>query len=78
MYKRQRWMSDGGWSQIDNLSESFSNPLYVHADKHFVVFDTQTPNRAYVACDGGIFRTNNAANLPVSYTHLTLPTSDLV
>ncbi len=65
-----RWMSDGGWVQVDNLSESFANPLYVHADKHFVVFDTQTPNRAYIACDGGIFRTNNAANLQPSFIEL--------
>lgn len=56
------WHGEIGWSQIDNLDENAANPYYVHADKHGITFDSNTPNRAYIACDGGIFRSNNAGS----------------
>ncbi len=29
---------------------------YVHADQHAIMFDPQTPQTVYVACDGGVFK----------------------
>lgn len=37
-----------------------SNPYYVHADMHLVVFHPTNPNIMYVGSDGGVSRTNNA------------------
>jgi photosystem II stability/assembly factor-like uncharacterized protein len=37
-----------------------SNPYYVHADMHLVVFHPTNPNIMYVGSDGGVSRSNNA------------------
>lgn len=54
------WTASQGWLQIDNLAEEFSNPFYVHADKHDIEFDPNNPKTMYVMCDGGVFKTENA------------------
>lgn len=55
-----RWQLISGWEQVDNLFESPDNPMYVHADKHEIIFDPAQQGRMYVVCDGGVFKTNNA------------------
>ncbi len=37
-----------------------SNPYYVHADMHLVVFHPTDPNIMFIGSDGGVSRTNNA------------------
>ncbi len=37
-----------------------SNPYYVHADMHVVLFHPTDPNIMYVGTDGGVSRSNNA------------------
>ncbi len=54
------WTAEQGWLQIDNLAEDFSNPYYVHADKHDIVFDPNDAKKMYVVSDGGVFKTDNA------------------
>ena len=51
-----------GWTQIDNLNEQPDNLNYIHADKHHIAFHPTNPNVMYIACDGGIFRSNNAGD----------------
>ncbi len=46
----------GQWTNIDSQFESTANPWYVHADKHEIVFERNNPNKFYISCDGGIFR----------------------
>ena len=57
------WTLSGGWSEIASLGgNSFTNPLYVHADKHHILFHPTDLNTIYVATDGGMFRSFNNGN----------------
>lgn len=50
-----------GWDMIAYWAPSSpTNPYYVHADMHNIVFDPSDANTMYVASDGGIFKTTNA------------------
>lgn len=54
---------NGSWNQIDVLFSQQPNgarvPFYVHADKHRIVFDPSNPDIAYIANDGGVYKTTN-------------------
>lgn len=56
------WKAAGGWEQVDNIFESIFAPNYVHADKHRIIFNPENGDEMYVVCDGGVFRSNNAAS----------------
>jgi hypothetical protein len=52
-----------GWNIIAFWqSDAPSNPYYVHADNHEIVFRQNDPNVMYVGNDGGIYQTSNAQN----------------
>ena len=48
------------WSRISNWAGG--EPQYVHADQHTMIFDPHLPNVAFFGNDGGVYRSNNAAN----------------
>ncbi|MCB9241639.1 MAG: T9SS type A sorting domain-containing protein [Flavobacteriales bacterium] len=55
------WTEAGGPIIVGNTFNSPFNPLGIHADKHWVTFDTVSkPAIMYVATDGGISKTTNA------------------
>ncbi len=62
-----RWRLNNGWEQVDNLFDSPDNSMYVHADKHDIVFDPTQNGRLYVVCDGGVFKTSNASAASPSF-----------
>lgn len=47
----------GSWLKAANLFESSTNPYYVHADKHTIVWPTGST--VYIGCDGGVFKSSN-------------------
>lgn len=53
----------GGYS-----SNTFSGPA--HPDYHFVSFAPNDPNKMFVACDGGVYTTDNCSATTISWTHL--------
>ncbi len=50
----------GSWLKAANLFESASNPFYVHADKHTIVWPTA--GTVYIGGDGGVFRSIDGGN----------------
>ncbi len=46
----------GSWLKAANLFESTTNPYYVHADKHTIIWPTA--NTVYIGCDGGVFKSS--------------------
>lgn len=54
----QLWRYDGNLTRVASEfgSPPFSDvlPNYVHADKHYIYFSPNNPNRVYVTSDGGI------------------------
>lgn len=55
----QLWKYDGAPAKIAHEGgnyDNFSDPYYVHADKHTFAFDPNNPNTMYVGCDGGVFK----------------------
>jgi hypothetical protein len=48
----------GSWLKSANLFEHTSNPYYVHADKHTIVWPTA--NTVYIGGDGGVFKSTNS------------------
>src|SRR5690606_29590938 len=42
----------GGWNQLSLWFAAESSPMYVHADNHEIVFDSN--NRMYIGNDGGV------------------------
>lgn len=44
----------GSWLKAANLFESISNPFYVHADKHTIIWPTA--GTVYIGSDGGVTR----------------------
>lgn len=55
--------NDIGWKLIGTASSRGpANPYYIHADMHAIVFHPANPNIAFVATDGGIFKSENALN----------------
>jgi hypothetical protein len=50
-----------GWNLIAFWQADIpSNPYYVHADNHEIIFSQSDPNNLYIGNDGGIFQTLNA------------------
>ncbi len=47
----------GNWFKSANLFESSSNPYYVHADKHTIVWPTSST--VYIGGDGGVFKSTD-------------------
>ena len=64
------WYGEEGWQQIDNVWGGPGDPYYVHADKHFILFDPQQQNVAYVCGDGGVFRTDDAHQINPKFKEL--------
>lgn len=55
------WTPQKGAYEVASLFESPTNPLYIHADKHAITFDTKsTPPIMYVSTDGGTYKSTNA------------------
>ncbi len=68
MYRWEQSSTDpapvnGSWNQIDILIDRTPAgnliPFYVHADKHRVSFDPNNSDIAYIATDGGIYKSIN-------------------
>jgi hypothetical protein len=54
------WTPAGGWKKAASTFESASNPTYVHADKHVLLFDGRTtPSTLYIGSDGGVSKSLN-------------------
>lgn len=53
----------GGYS-----SNTFSGPA--HPDYHYVSFAPNDPNKMFVACDGGVFATDNCSANIINWAHL--------
>jgi hypothetical protein len=53
------WSASGGWQQAASLNDSPTNPFYVHADNHEIVFHPTEPTTVFVGNDGGIFKSTN-------------------
>jgi hypothetical protein len=62
-----RYTPSLGWYTVsDWLAEFFDPNIYIHADKHAIVFNPFNGNEMLVGCDGGLFRTGNAqADYPI-------------
>jgi photosystem II stability/assembly factor-like uncharacterized protein len=58
---------NGQWykaaSTEEYLDAMYKNPLYIHADKHNIVFDTKSnPIKMYVMTDGGVYVSSDFVN----------------
>ncbi len=64
------WLyANGGWNQVAaSYPDDPDNPYYVHADMHGVYFHPANNNIMYVISDGGIYRSNNAAQQFPTFT----------
>ncbi|MBL7726622.1 MAG: T9SS type A sorting domain-containing protein [Dinghuibacter sp.] len=49
-------------------SNTYSGPA--HPDYHFISFAPNDPNKMFVACDGGVYTTDNCSANTISWTHL--------
>lgn len=64
---------NGSWNQIDIISSLFSLPgqarpsAYLHADKHRMVFDPVNTDIAYIANDGGVYKSFDITSTSPSY-----------
>jgi hypothetical protein len=54
------YTSQSGWSLASIYFGDESNPQWVHADMHAIVFNDKNENEMFVGCDGGIFKSDNA------------------
>jgi len=55
------WTPETGARIVGNNFDSKANPFGIHADKHFITFDTKSnPMIMYVTSDGGVSKTTNA------------------
>jgi len=57
---------NGQWYKVASTEEyidaegMYKNPMFIHADKHNIVFDTKSsPKKMYVMTDGGVFVSND-------------------
>lgn len=50
----------GSWLKAANLFESLTNPYYIHADKHTIIWPDA--NTVYVGSDGGVTRSIDGGN----------------
>ncbi len=51
-----------GWNLIAFWqSDAPTNPYYVHADNHEIIFNPQNPNVLYIGNDGGVYQSLNAS-----------------
>jgi len=57
------WSDDDSYTQVTGWYLPTTNPLYVHADQHAIVFDPnyETNKTVYFGCDGGVFKSINGA-----------------
>ena len=67
---------NGSWEQIDVRNEFFPNgnlnPFFVHADKHRIVFDPRNSDVAYIATDGGMYKSLNFNDAFPLYSNFNL------
>jgi hypothetical protein len=57
------WSDSTGMVLADaGLGASAVNPNYIHPDKHEIAFSPNNPDIMYVGCDGGIYKSTNAAS----------------
>ncbi len=61
----------GEWNKISHYGGGPSDPLWVHADDHALVFDPSNPNVLFLGCDGGVFKSTNATNAETSSGAMT-------
>lgn len=54
------YSSGSGWKLMTIYFGEPSNPNWVHADIHEVIFDDTDSNIVYVGCDGGVFKSTQA------------------
>ncbi|MFT5725306.1 MAG: hypothetical protein ACI9JN_002430 [Bacteroidia bacterium] len=55
------WTPETGARIVGNNNDSKANPFGIHADKHYITFDTKSdPIIMYITSDGGVSRTTNA------------------
>lgn len=56
------WSDQSGWKLADaGLGSGNANPNYIHPDKHEITFSDLDSNVMYVGCDGGVYKSVNAA-----------------
>lgn len=67
------WSLTDGWQSVaSTFGDQFSNPFYVHADKHTFTFDPNNPNHLYIGSDGGVGRSTNINNLNPTFHTLNI------
>ncbi|MGB3077104.1 MAG: hypothetical protein WBB36_17400, partial [Chitinophagales bacterium] len=60
-----------GWFTVSNwLGDFFDPDIYIHADMHTIEFNPFNTNEMLVGCDGGLFRTANAADVYPTFSDL--------
>ncbi|MFH2141076.1 MAG: T9SS type A sorting domain-containing protein [Bacteroidota bacterium] len=62
LWKGQSYSGSWSFEQISWWSLNSSNPYYVHADQHAIVFHPTNPNILFIGSDGGISRSLDGAN----------------
>lgn len=64
MYDDGMWYKAAGLSEFTDSKDTYVNPYYIHADKHFITFDTVAkPYKMYVTTDGGVAVSTNAQSM---------------
>lgn len=73
-YKKGFWYQAASLEEFTDMDGKYKNPLYIHADKHNIIFDTKsTPKKMYVVSDGGIYVSENfSTNDYPTFTSLNL------
>jgi hypothetical protein len=56
------YSSEIGWTLGSIYFGDQSNPQWVHADMHEIVFNDLDSNEMFVGCDGGVFKSTDAAS----------------
>lgn len=58
----QLYRIQSAWARVASTFAPKQSGIYVHADKHHFKFNPDNPNQLFIASDGGIGVTNNAAS----------------
>ncbi|MFC2114641.1 T9SS type A sorting domain-containing protein [Bacteroidota bacterium] len=71
--------NDGFWYKAASLEEyldeagNYKNPMFIHADKHNIVFDAvSNPAKMYVCTDGGLYVSSDFTNKYPTYSSVNL------